>query len=145
MAEKSAGFRPHSGSEDACEPVRQCELAKVYRALGHPARLAIIETLASRNAACCGEIVDRMPLAQSTVSQHLQVLKETGLLTCETMGRNCRYFLNTEMLSKAAVASEAFFRRISEQHSACIKAGGCPDETRQGTEADSNPRECAGE
>lgn len=143
MAEKSAGFRSDDGSDAACTPVEHCELAKVYRALGHPARLAIIETLASRNAACCGEIVDCMPLAQSTVSQHLQVLKETGLLTCETMGRNCRYFLNTEMLSRAAVASGTFFNRVSEQHSACLKVGGCADEDQKNTKTGNDPREKA--
>ncbi|WP_417673584.1 ArsR/SmtB family transcription factor [Roseibium sp.] len=143
MAEKSAGFRSDGGSDAACAPVEQCELAKVYRALGHPARLAIIETLAKRNAACCGEIVDCMPLAQSTVSQHLQVLKETGLLTCETMGRNCRYFLNTEMLSRAAVASGTFFNRVSEQHSACLKVGGCADEDQKNTKTGNDPREKA--
>ena len=112
MAEKSAGFRPDSGSETACASTAQCELAKVYRALGHPARLAIIETLASRNAACCGEIVDRMPLAQSTVSQHLQVLKEAGLLTCDQRGRNCHYLLDWEKLEKAAACSKGFWDRL---------------------------------
>ena len=90
-----------------------------------------------------------MPLAQSTVSQHLQVLKETGLLTCETMGRNCRYFLNTDMLSQAAVASEDFFSRVSEQHNACLKAGECPDaapdEVLENKETDKESREKAGE
>lgn len=93
----------------------QTDLAKVYRALGHPARLAIIETLAKRTAACCGEIVDCLPLAQSTVSQHLQVLKEAGLVRCAVKGRNCRYFLNTKVLTEAAAASAGFFSEITSQ------------------------------
>ncbi|MEJ8476061.1 ArsR/SmtB family transcription factor [Roseibium algae] len=104
-------------------------LARIFRALGHPARLAIIEALAQRPGACCGDIVNTLPLAQSTVSQHLQVLKETGLLTCSTRGRCCHYDLNLDMLQKAGVASGEFFARIEDQCSKCAVdiAPGKPD------------------
>jgi len=88
----------------ACE-----DLASVFRALGHPARLAIVKQLASRKEACCGEIVSHLPLAQSTVSQHLQVLKDAGLLTCDTRGRNCHYLLNREKLAQAERLSKGFW------------------------------------
>ena len=56
------------------------QLARYARALGHPARVAIIRLLLRREACVCGEIVDELPLAQSTVSQHLKQLKDAGLI-----------------------------------------------------------------
>lgn len=72
---------------DACCPSefetpddRQQALADYARALGHPARVAILKLLIARESCICGEIVDVMPLAQSTVSQHLKQLKDAGLI-----------------------------------------------------------------
>ncbi len=56
------------------------ELASLAKALGHPARVQIIRFLVSRNSCMCGDIVEHLPLAQSTVSQHLKTLKEAGLI-----------------------------------------------------------------
>jgi DNA-binding transcriptional ArsR family regulator len=56
------------------------ELAELAKALGHPARIAILKELAKRNSCVCGEIVEVLPLAQSTVSQHLKELKDAGLI-----------------------------------------------------------------
>jgi len=89
------------------------DLARIYRALGHPARLSILDTLANGKRACCGDIVRCLPLAQSTVSQHLQVLKEAGLLTCEVSGRSCHYTLDTSRLVLAAAASGSFLAAVS--------------------------------
>lgn len=105
-------------SGKSCGPSAEClsnceELAAIYRALGHPARLAIIKQLAMRDEACCGEIVDHLPLAQSTVSQHLQVLKDAGLLVCDARGRNCHYFLNHDMLRRAEGFSEDFWKELN--------------------------------
>ncbi len=95
-------------AETAC--MSGCEdLAAMFRALGHPARIAILQRLADQREACCGEIVNSLPLAQSTVSQHLQVLKDAGLLTCDTRGRNCHYHLNWERLQQAEGATAAFW------------------------------------
>jgi len=66
------------------------ELAELAKALGHPARVQILRLLVRKNACICGEIVDELPLAQSTVSQHLKVLKESGLIRGEVDGpRTC--------------------------------------------------------
>jgi DNA-binding transcriptional ArsR family regulator len=54
--------------------------ARLAKALAHPARVAILRVLLNRNACVCGDIVEELPLAQSTVSQHLKVLKEAGLI-----------------------------------------------------------------
>jgi len=89
------------------------ELAAIFRALGHPARLAIVKQLAAQREACCGEIVNRLPLAQSTVSQHLQVLKDAEILACDQRGRNCHYLLNWEKLARAEECSRAFWDRLN--------------------------------
>lgn len=88
-------------------------LADLFRALSHPARLGILEELAARPGACCGDIVDCLPLAQSTVSQHLQVLKETGLISCEVRGRTCRYSLNLPALSRDLSAASDLLTRLA--------------------------------
>ena len=59
------------------------QLATLAKALGHPARVRILELLLSRDACYCGQIVDELPLAQATVSQHLKVLKDAGLVVGE--------------------------------------------------------------
>lgn len=63
------------------------------KALGHPARLAIVQLLAGRDSCVCGEIVDELPLSQSTVSQHLKVLKRAGLIMGEIDGPRVCYCL----------------------------------------------------
>jgi ArsR family transcriptional regulator, arsenate/arsenite/antimonite-responsive transcriptional repressor len=67
------------------------ELAALARALGHPARVQIMRLLVRREACICGDIVDELPLAQSTVSQHLKVLKEAGLIRGEIDGPRVCY------------------------------------------------------
>ncbi|HEY9215383.1 MAG TPA: metalloregulator ArsR/SmtB family transcription factor [Ancylobacter sp.] len=69
-------------------------LALQLRALGHPARLAIVRALAEREKCVCGEIVKHLPLAQSTVSQHLKVLKDAGLITGAIEGPRSCYCLD---------------------------------------------------
>lgn len=81
-------------------------LAGLAWAVAHPARVRIVRLLASREACVCGEIVDRLPLAQSTVSQHLKVLKESGLIQGEVDGPKVCYCINLQKLQelKALVA-----------------------------------------
>ncbi len=82
------------------------ELAALAKALGSPARVAILRLLARREACMCGEIVDELPLAQSTVSQHLKVLKDAGLIVGEIDGPRVCYALDPATLRrvKALVA-----------------------------------------
>ncbi len=72
-------------------PEADAELAEFAKALGHPARVQILRLLVRKNACICGEIVDELPLAQSTVSQHLKVLKESGLVRGEVDGPRMCY------------------------------------------------------
>lgn len=76
------------------------ELAKLSWALAHPARVRIVRLLLNRSSCMCGEIVEEMPLAQSTVSQHLKILKETGLVQGEVDGPRVCYCINTDAMEK---------------------------------------------
>lgn len=73
--------------------IRTAEIAK---ALGHPARIAILKILAGQNTCFCGDITEILPLAQSTVSQHLKALKEAGLITGTVEGVRTCYCLNPD-------------------------------------------------
>jgi len=76
------------------------DLAQYASALAHPARIAILKTLAKRKECVCGEIVEVLPLAQSTVSQHLKVLKDAGLIQGEVDGPRSCYCLNHQTLER---------------------------------------------
>jgi ArsR family transcriptional regulator len=76
------------------------ELARLAKALGHPARAAIIRFLLAGGECICGDIVDRLPLAQATVSQHLKVLREAGWITGEVDGPRVCYCANPETLQR---------------------------------------------
>lgn len=71
--------------------------ARICKALGHPARVSIIRYLKNIDRCICGEIVNLLPLAQSTVSQHLKCLKEAGLIRGEVEGPRTCYCLNKEV------------------------------------------------
>ena len=82
------------------------ELARLTKALGHPARVRILRLLSRKEARVCSQIVDEMPLAQSTVSEHLRILKEAGLVRCSQDGPRVGYCINFDGLRrlKALVA-----------------------------------------
>ena len=84
-------------------------LARQLKALAHPARLAIVEVLAERDECVCGEIVDDLPLAQSTVSQHLKQLKEVGIVQGTVEGRSTCYCLAPDVLAEFESDLSAFF------------------------------------
>jgi ArsR family transcriptional regulator len=76
------------------------ELATLCKAIGHPARVQVLRLLARRDSCICGDIVDELPLAQSTVSQHLKVLKEAGLIRGEIDGPRTCYCLEPAALRR---------------------------------------------
>ena len=76
------------------------ELALLAKALGHPARVQILRILIAKNACVCGELVDELPLAQSTVSQHLKVLKDAGLVKGEIDGPRVCYCVEPRTLRR---------------------------------------------
>ena len=78
------------------EPVEHGDVAERLKALGHPVRLAIVRALAEQSCCCCADVCSRLPLAQSTVSQHLKVLKEAGLIRFRRDGVRSSYVLNPD-------------------------------------------------
>lgn len=73
---------------------KQQDLAELFKALGHPARIAIMDILSRKPHCMCGNITDELPLAQSTVSQHLKALKNAGLIKGEIEGPRMCYCLS---------------------------------------------------
>ena len=88
---------------------KQNELATLAKALGHPARVAIIDYLLKVDACICGDIVNELPLAQPTVSQHLKELKNAGLIKGEIEGNSICYCINEKTFSKL----QNFFSRMA--------------------------------
>ena len=76
------------------------ELANLAKAIGHPARAAIVRFLLSGGECLCGGIVDQLPLAQATVSQHLKVLKEAGWIQGEVDGPRVCYCARPETVAR---------------------------------------------
>jgi ArsR family transcriptional regulator, arsenate/arsenite/antimonite-responsive transcriptional repressor len=76
------------------------KLAAITKALSHPARIKILKILAEKNVCMTGSIVDLLPLAQSTVSQHLKELKNAGLIKGEIDGPKICYCINKTVMSK---------------------------------------------
>ena len=81
---------------DPAMPAEKLRLAKMLKALGNPIRFQIVETLAERQMCITAEIVETTPLAQSTVSQHLKVLKDAGLILGEIEGPATCYCLDPQ-------------------------------------------------
>lgn len=76
------------------------ELASLAKALAHPARVQILRILAKRNSCLCGDIVSQLPLAQSTVSEHLRILKAAGLILGEVDGTRVCYCIDVDIISR---------------------------------------------
>ena len=89
-------------------------LADVSKALSHPARIKILKILTSINACMCGDIVELLPLSQSTVSQHLKELKRVGLVTGETEGPKVCYCVDNKNLQKAKKELDKLFKQVCE-------------------------------
>lgn len=94
---------PPTAAQDSAAiagPAADEELAVYAKALGHPARIQILRILQQRETCVCGDIVDELPLAQSTVSQHLKVLKEAGLIRGEIDGPRVCYCIEPQAMRR---------------------------------------------
>ena len=91
-------------SKDTLFRKTDVDLANLAKAIAHPARIAILRILVKRNSCVCGDLVDELPLAQSTISQHLKALKNAGLIKGEVDGPSVCYCIDVqnwnEMTSK---------------------------------------------
>ncbi|HWR50391.1 MAG TPA: metalloregulator ArsR/SmtB family transcription factor [Bryobacteraceae bacterium] len=81
-------------------PAADDELARLAKAIGHPVRVRILRMLSQKEARVCSQIVGELPLAQSTVSEHLRILKEAGLVRSSQDGPRVGYCINYNALRK---------------------------------------------
>jgi DNA-binding transcriptional ArsR family regulator len=86
-------------------------IAKYAKAISHPARVLILNMLIKKQACVCGDIVDELPLSQSTVSQHLKELKAAGLIKGEIEGTSVCYCIDAVAWEKAKTALNNLFER----------------------------------
>jgi len=93
--------------------VRDNKIAAYAKALAHPARVAILQILIESKSCICGDIVDELPLSQSTVSQHLKELKEAGLIKGNIEGAKVCYCINEEEWAAAKSYITELFKSFS--------------------------------
>jgi DNA-binding transcriptional ArsR family regulator len=91
----------------------QNRLAEIAKAIAHPARVAILQYLASSNKCVCGDIVEELPLSQSTVSQHLKELKKVGLIHGDIEGVSICYCINPKTMEEARLILGQFFTKVN--------------------------------
>ncbi|MFI0491935.1 ArsR/SmtB family transcription factor [Flavobacterium sp.] len=94
------------------------EMSEILKALGNPARLEIVKILMKSSTCICGEIVEILPLAQSTVSKHLSELKKVGIIKGTVTGNNICYCLNENTIQKIQ-------NLINTIESSCFKSLEC--------------------
>lgn len=100
--------------EHTSEFTRFEPLAQACKALSHPARLTILRELARRGTCICGELVDVLPLSQATVSQHLKVLKQAGLITGAIDGPRSCYCIDKNAMRVLREQLEDVFRSLED-------------------------------
>ena len=98
---------------------KENKLAKYAKALAHPARIAILKMLAQKQACICGDIVDEIPLSQSTVSQHLKELKEAGLIKGDIEGARVCYCIDDKEWKAAQTWLNQFFDTYKNGKDCC--------------------------
>ena len=101
--------RPHLLSQftdHSVGPMQDDDIANIMRALGHPVRLNILRILATQQQGhcCCGDVTESLPLAQSTVSQHIKVLLDAGLIERKPHGTRNRYMIRHDRLAELGSA-----------------------------------------
>ena len=98
---------------------KQNRLASMMKALGHPARIAIIQHLVKANACICGDLVGELGLAQATISQHLKELKNAGLIQGTIEGTSVCYCIEPKMWNQFKKEVEAFFGAYKGKANCC--------------------------
>lgn len=98
---------------------KENNMARYARALGHPARIAILNVIIKNQACICGEIVDELPFSQSTVSQHLKELKEAGLIKGEIEGTKVCYCIDEKEWAIVENYFSGLFTKIKQRKGNC--------------------------
>ncbi len=99
--------------------IKENKLANIAKALAHPARIAILTLLAKRQTCVCGDIVDELPLSQSTVSQHLKELKAAGLIKGEIEGAKVCYCIDAKTWKSAQALINQMFETYRDGNECC--------------------------
>jgi DNA-binding transcriptional ArsR family regulator len=94
---------------------RQNKIARFAKAFAHPARVAIIEYLIKQKACICGDLVDVLPLSQSTISQHLKELKNIGIINGEIEGPRINYCIDEKSWEEAKSLMSEIFDSFSNE------------------------------
>lgn len=95
------------------------EIANLFKALSHPARIAIVDYLLTVDTCICGDIVNELPLAQPTISQHLKELKNAGLIQGNIEGNAVCYCINPKIFKKLEKLMDELFKSIKKQKNTC--------------------------
>jgi DNA-binding transcriptional ArsR family regulator len=98
---------------------KQNSIAAITKALGHPARIAIIEYLAKVDTCICGDIVNELPLAQPTVSQHLKELKNAGLIKGEVEGNSICYCIDEKAITRLQTYFDNIAVKLEKKKNCC--------------------------
>ena len=99
--------------------VKDNKIAAYAKALAHPARVAILQLLLKKQACVCGDIVEELPLSQSTVSQHLKELKEAGLIKGDIDGKKVCYCIDEAEWETARTYLSSFFVAYVRKDKCC--------------------------
>ncbi len=99
--------------------IKDNKIAKYAKALAHPARVAILQLLIKKQACICGDIVDELPLSQSTVSQHLKELKEAGLIKGDIDGAKMCYCIDEKEWENAKTYLNNLFVAYTNKTKCC--------------------------
>jgi DNA-binding transcriptional ArsR family regulator len=99
--------------------VKDNKIAQYAKALSHPARIAILQLLIKKQACVCGDIVDELPLSQSTISQHLKELKDAGLIKGDIDGAKVCYCINDKEWEGARVYMSNLFQAYIPGNNKC--------------------------
>jgi predicted transcriptional regulator len=97
----------------------QNQMANVFKAIGHPARVAIIEYLLKAEACVCGDIVNELPLAQATVSQHLKELKSANMIQGTIEGKSICYCINPAQVQEILNYFQGFKEQLEVRNTCC--------------------------
>ena len=99
--------------------IEQNEMATLFKALSHPARIAIVDYLLTVDTCICGDIVNELPLAQPTISQHLKELKNANIIKGTIEGTAICYCINPESFKKMEHFIDQIFHKIHQQNNCC--------------------------
>ena len=115
-------FKTHVSMAEKKDCIKTETLAGCAKALGHPARIAIMKFLAKQNTCYFGDIHEELPIAKATVSQHLSALKDAGLIQGEIETPKVKYCINRENWAYAQqLFSEFFNMELCEKKEDCCK------------------------